>query len=37
MKAAFKEIVEKMAPQNWKEECLRNIDKTGIPPVEEVE
>jgi len=34
---AFKEIVEKMAPQNWKEECLRNMDKTGIPPVEEVE
>ncbi|CUS06747.1 unnamed protein product [Tuber aestivum] len=35
--AAFKEIVEKMVPQDLKDECLRNMDKTGIPPIEEVE
>ncbi|KAG0126982.1 histidine phosphatase superfamily [Tuber indicum] len=34
---AFKEIVERMAPQDWKGECLSNMDKTGIPPIEEVE
>ncbi|PWW80170.1 phosphoglycerate mutase-like protein [Tuber magnatum] len=34
---AFKEIVEKMVPKDLKDECLRNMDKTGIPPIEEVE
>ncbi|KAH8152453.1 uncharacterized protein LAJ45_03293 [Morchella importuna] len=34
---AFKEIVAKMRPKDWQKECLMNMDKKGIPPVEEVE
>ncbi|KAI5805598.1 histidine phosphatase superfamily [Peziza echinospora] len=35
--AAFKEIVDKIAPADWHAECLKNLDKDGIPPVELVE
>ncbi|KAI5801122.1 histidine phosphatase superfamily [Geopyxis carbonaria] len=34
---AFKEIVEKIAPANWTQECMANMDKPGIPPVEELD
>ncbi|KAF8462882.1 histidine phosphatase superfamily [Kalaharituber pfeilii] len=35
--AAFKSIVDKMAPQDWRHECNSNLDKEGIPPVELLE
>jgi acid phosphatase len=34
---AFREAVEKIAPQDWKQECLMNMDKPKLPPVEEVD
>jgi acid phosphatase len=34
---AFREIVEKYAPSSWKNECLVNLDKPGIPPFEELD
>lgn len=35
--AAFKEIIAKTRPKDWQKECLMNMDKNGIPPIEEVE
>lgn len=29
--------MNKMRPKDWTAECLSNLDKMGIPPVEEVE
>jgi hypothetical protein len=29
--AAFKEIVDKFTPSNWKLLCLSNLDKPAIP------
>jgi hypothetical protein len=34
MQEAFKEIVEKVSPPDWRAECLANLDKPDIPPVE---
>lgn len=34
---AFKETCEKLSPNNWKYECLQNMDKPGIPPVQTLE
>ncbi|KAA8893656.1 histidine phosphatase superfamily [Sphaerosporella brunnea] len=34
---AFKETIEKFAPKDWKRECLMNMDKPGLPPVEPVD
>jgi len=34
---AFKEIVGKMAPKNWREECVSNLDKIGLPELERVD
>ncbi|RPA78662.1 phosphoglycerate mutase-like protein [Ascobolus immersus RN42] len=31
---AFKEIVEKVSPPDWRAECRSNLDKSDIPPVE---
>lgn len=35
--AAFKEAIEKVTPANWKNECLANLNKPGIPVVENLE
>ena len=31
LQAAFKEIVDKFTPQNWKSQCRANLDKPTIP------
>lgn len=33
---AFREAVEEVAPRDWKVECLTNLDKPGLPKVEEL-
>ncbi|KAK4211946.1 histidine phosphatase superfamily [Rhypophila decipiens] len=30
--AAFKEIVDKFTPRNWKQQCRENLDKPAFPP-----
>ena len=37
VKAAFKEIVDKMAPRDWHTECNSNLDMEGLPEVVPVE
>ena len=34
---AFRETIEKVTPKDWKFECMQNMEKTGIPPVELLE
>ncbi|KAI5857050.1 histidine phosphatase superfamily [Tricharina praecox] len=34
---AFKEVVGKIAPTDWRAECMNNMDKKGLPKVEEVD
>ena len=34
---AFRQIVERMAPRDWKSECQQNLELAGLPEVELVD